>query len=166
MAFALESELAPRPDRPDDPPDLCPLVDGSCPDNEDASHNGGTKCGMKQYERECYCNLKTGLVCAWSCPWDLWWETEDWFAKLCPESPALKVDYSGLPDCARDCIDDTTFSYGCITQSVNCFCADGDLHDCHNSCSSDEEWAQIEEWLQNTCDMDADEAKFSGSKIV
>ncbi len=144
---------------PDSPsPDICPLVDGPCP-SDGASDNGGNKCGMHQYHRDCYCSLKTGLNCAWSCSWTVWWETENWFASLCPDSPALKLDFSGLPKCARGCLDDATFGYGCLTQSSNCFCSHGSLFDCHNNCHSQDEWQQIETWLQDACDVSPDIAK-------
>ncbi|KIW67956.1 hypothetical protein PV04_03935 [Phialophora macrospora] len=135
------------------PPAICPLVDGPCPNNTQASDNGGSKCGMKQYTKECYCNLKTGLSCAWSCSWTVWWDTEDWFAKICPDSPALRLDFSGLPSCARNCLDDASFGYGCLTQSSNCFCSNGDLFGCQDKCSTQEEWRQIEQWLQDACDI-------------
>ncbi|KAF2679275.1 hypothetical protein K458DRAFT_435142 [Lentithecium fluviatile CBS 122367] len=143
------------------PPEICPLVDGPCPDNSDASDNGGSTCGMKQYTRDCYCNLKTGLRCAWSCSWTSWWDTEDWFASLCPDSPALKLDFSGLPNCARQCLDDAIFEYGCLTQSSNCFCARGDLFGCHEKSCSAGDWVQIENWLRDACSLDAEKAKMA-----
>ncbi|KAH7411538.1 hypothetical protein DE146DRAFT_771008 [Phaeosphaeria sp. MPI-PUGE-AT-0046c] len=143
------------------PPEICPLVNGPCLNNSDATDNGGTKCGMKLYTRDCYCNLKTGLHCAWSCSWTSWWDTEDWYAKLCPQSPALRLDFSGLPKCARQCLDDAIFEYGCLTQSSNCFCARGNLFKCHeNSCSAGD-WKKIEDWLQYACDLDATKAKLA-----
>lgn len=148
------------------PPEICPLVDGPCANNSDATDNGGDKCGMKQYTRDCYCSLKTGLYCAWSCSWESWWDTEDWFAELCPDSPALKLDFSGLPDCARNCLDDASFEYGCLTQTSNCFCSNGDLFGCHDKCGSSNEWRQIENWLQDACDISptaANEALKSGT---
>ncbi|RYP12165.1 hypothetical protein DL765_007464 [Monosporascus sp. GIB2] len=150
------------------PPELCELVDGPCANDTDASDNmaekhpdgRGPKCGMKQYRRECYCNLKAGLSCAWWCNWKLWWETEDWFAKVCPESPATKpVDFSGLPSCARHCLDDALFQYGCLTQTSNCFCSRGDIFDCHKKCGDEEEWQQIANWLQQVCPITPSEAK-------
>lgn len=143
------------------PPTICPLVNGPCPDNSQASDNGGSKCGMKQYTKECYCNLKTGLSCAWSCTWGAWWNTEDWFAKVCPDSPALKLDFSGLPKCARGCLDDASFYYGCLTQTSNCFCAHGDLFGCQDKCSTQDEWREIEDWLQDACDISATNAKLA-----
>lgn len=133
------------------PPDLCPLVLSACANNSDASDNGGRKCGMYQYPRDCYCALRTGLSCAFSCDWGTWWETEDWFANLCPTSPALKLDFSGLPKCARGCLDDAIFQFGCLTQTSNCFCSNGDLFGCHDNCHSDAEFKQIESWLQDAC---------------
>ncbi|KIX02056.1 uncharacterized protein Z518_07995 [Rhinocladiella mackenziei CBS 650.93] len=143
------------------PPRICPLIDGPCANNSEASDNGGDQCGMKQYTRECYCNLQTGLSCAWSCNWESWWDTEDWFAKLCPDSPALKLDFSSLPNCARRCLDDAIFEYGCLTQSSNCFCTHGTLFGCHDKCTSDEEWERIAEWLQDACSLDADQARLA-----
>lgn len=135
----------------DPPPVLCPLVISACANDSDASDNGGSKCGMHQYPRDCYCGLKTGLSCAFSCSWETWWETEDWFANLCPTSPALKLDFSGLPKCARECLDDAIFQFGCLTQTSNCFCSNGDLFGCHEKCYSDAEFKQIESWLQDAC---------------
>ncbi|SPO06819.1 uncharacterized protein DNG_09513 [Cephalotrichum gorgonifer] len=143
-----------------DPPDLCPLLDGPCPDNDDNSENGGRVCGTKQYARDCYCSLKTSLSCAWSCSWSDWWDTEDWFADRCAGSPAAQpLDFSPLPNCARDCIDDASFAYGCITGSTNCFCANGDLFECQNACSSEAEWVKIQEWLEDACEMEPDAAR-------
>ncbi|KAH8820637.1 hypothetical protein F5884DRAFT_56957 [Xylogone sp. PMI_703] len=135
----------------DPPPELCPVILGACPNDSDASDNGGRKCGMYQYPRDCYCALKTGLSCAFSCSWKTWWETEDWFANLCPGSPALKLDFSGLPKCAKGCLDDAIFESGCLTQTSNCFCSNGDLFGCHNNCHKDAEFKQIGTWLQDAC---------------
>ncbi|CZR66809.1 uncharacterized protein PAC_16710 [Phialocephala subalpina] len=135
------------------PPELCPLVIGPCANNSDASDNGGSKCGIHQYERDCYCSLKTGLYCAWSCSWTIWWETEDWYATICPKSTAITMDFSELPKCARGCLDDAAFQYGCLTESSNCFCSHGDLFGCHDKCNSQGEWQQIETWLRNTCNI-------------
>lgn len=138
------------------PPDICPLLDAPCPDDSDASENGGSKCGMKQYRRDCYCSLKTGLSCAFPCGWKIWWQTEDWFERVCPDAPAtVKLDFGGLPGCARDCIDDAVFQVGCLTQTSNCFCAHGSLFGCQEKCGSEEEWAQVVEWLQQVCDIDS-----------
>ncbi|RFU31551.1 hypothetical protein B7463_g4756, partial [Scytalidium lignicola] len=148
------------------PPDLCPLILGACANNSDASDNGGRKCGMHQYPQDCYCALKTGLSCAFSCSWEIWWETEDWFANLCPTSPALKLDFSGLPKCARGCLDDAIFQFGCLTQTSNCFCSNGDLFGCHDNCHTDAEFKQIETWLQDACGIPpatATEALASGT---
>jgi hypothetical protein len=82
------------------------------------------------------------------------WETEDWFASVCPGAPATKpIDFSRLPACARECLDDAVFQYGCLTQTSNCFCANGNLFDCHNKCGDGEEWRRIAEWLQDVCAM-------------
>lgn len=143
------------------PPKICPLVNGPCTNNSEASDNGGSRCGMKQYTRDCYCNLKIGLSCAWSCTCESWWDTEDWFTKLCPDSPALRLDFSSLPKCARQCLDDASFAYGCLTQSSNCFCTHGDLFGCQNKCSSDEEWARIEDWLKDACSLDVPTARLA-----
>jgi len=143
------------------PPEICPLVNGICPNDVNASDSGGKSCGMKQYPRDCYCNLKTGLHCAWSCSWTSWWETENWFAKVCLESPALKLDFSSLPSCARQCLDDAIFEYGCLTQSSNCFCARGDLFKCHEKSCSAGDWIAIENWLRDTCSLDAAKARMA-----
>jgi hypothetical protein len=140
------------------PPEICPLVSGPCPNNSQASDNGGSKCGHWQYEKDCYCNLKAGLSCAWSCSWTNWWLTEDWFARVCPDSPALKLDFSGLPKCARECLDDASFNYGCLTQTSNCFCSHGDLFGCQDHCHTDQEWRQISQWLQGACGIGAAKA--------
>ncbi|KAM7191961.1 hypothetical protein V8F20_009085 [Naviculisporaceae sp. PSN 640] len=141
------------------PSDLpgCPVVKSTtCPDDENASDNmtgGQPKCGIWQYNRDCYCNLKTPISCAWRCNWEGWWETEDWFANVCgPSAPAAKqVDWSSLPSCARQCLDDSTFQYGCLTQTSNCVCTKGDLFDCHKKCGDQAEWDAIAAWLRDTC---------------
>ena len=63
------------------PPELCPLVEGPCANDTNASDNMPSapldgsipKCGIRQYRRDCYCNLKTGLSCAWNCNWATWY---------------------------------------------------------------------------------------------
>ncbi|KAM7215908.1 hypothetical protein V8F06_008666 [Rhypophila decipiens] len=128
------------------------------PDDENASDNMTgdedrlPKCGIYQYSRDCYCKLKTPISCAWRCNWAGWWQTEDWFAQVCPDTPVTKpVDWSGLPSCARQCLDDNMFQYGCLTQTSNCVCTKGDLFDCHKKCGDGAKWDQISIWLQDTC---------------
>ncbi|KAK4228530.1 hypothetical protein QBC38DRAFT_345929, partial [Podospora fimiseda] len=148
------------------PPELCPLViNPSCPNNTDASENiaayqnktenKAAKCGINQYQQDCYCNLKTGLSCVWSCSWEIWWKTEDWLQQTCPpNSPATNpLNFSPLPPCAKNCLDDSLFQYGCLTQTSNCFCSRGDLFDCHKKCHKEKKWRQIQEWLQDVCDI-------------
>jgi hypothetical protein len=62
-------------------PGVCELVDGPCPiDQSSDNFNWDTdtpgpdaaKCGVKQYRKDCYCNLKTPLYCAWRCNWTIW----------------------------------------------------------------------------------------------
>ena len=57
----------------------CPVVKSSCPDDENASDNTKEsdnrvpKCGIMQYNRDCYCKLKTPIACAWHCDWKRWY---------------------------------------------------------------------------------------------
>jgi hypothetical protein len=64
------------------PPELCPLVQSSCANDSFASDNMAVqdglngkrpKCGIMQYQRDCYCSLKTSLSCAWNCTWEIWY---------------------------------------------------------------------------------------------
>ncbi|KEY74742.1 hypothetical protein S7711_10960 [Stachybotrys chartarum IBT 7711] len=129
--------------------DACLPSEDLCPDNG---------CGPQLYVRDCYCNLQTGIYCAWACPWDPWFAMEDWFAESCPGSPAVTLDLSGLPTCARECLYDAIFESGCLTLSSNCFCAIGELFDCHSGCRTSEELSQLADWLQFACSIDDDMA--------
>ncbi|KAH7322680.1 hypothetical protein B0I35DRAFT_185849 [Stachybotrys elegans] len=145
--------------RGEDPPPICPLVDGPCPDDASSSDNGGSSCGTKQYSRDCYCNLHTGLYCAWTCTWSEWFHIEDWFAEVCKGYPAPEaLDLSTLPGCIRGCLNDEIFQYGCLTMTSNCFCGYGSLFNCQKRCSDSEERSQIAGWLEEACDVSADVA--------
>lgn len=49
--------------------------------------------------------------------------------------------------------------YGCITQTSNCFCSNGNLFGCHEKCFGEHEWRGIERWLQGVCGIDENKAK-------
>ncbi|KFA65883.1 hypothetical protein S40285_10680 [Stachybotrys chlorohalonatus IBT 40285] len=140
---------------------ICPPIGTVCEFTDDTC--------WQQYDRDCYCSLQKGLYCAWPCDWLVWWDVEDWFAEHCPSSPAVTLDFAGLPACARECFEDAVFETGCITQSSNCFCAWGELFECHNHCGTSEEWSQIEDWLQEVCSIDTRSARSAmqdGSPII
>ncbi|KFA71236.1 hypothetical protein S40288_10849 [Stachybotrys chartarum IBT 40288] len=171
LASSLDAILAQRQANPNDRINLDGMPDCGrfwCEESQAVHTNDtcipvGQSCEQddscwQQYTRDCYCDLQTGLYCAWPCNWAEWFEVEDWFSDHCPGSPAVTLDFSGLPDCARGCFDDETFDTGCITQSSNCFCAWGDLFGCHENCGSDEELSQIESWLRGACNLDVESA--------
>src|SRR6266536_1772601 len=126
----------------------CPLVPAPCPDS------GNSDC--KSYTLDCFCNAATPLSCAWSCSWEGWMYVEDWFTKMCPETKP--VDFDPLPSCARDCISDGSFNYGCITQSRSCFCIHGELNDCPDKCTKEEDIRKIEDSYASECKVSHDDA--------
>jgi hypothetical protein len=105
--------------------------------------------GCYTYTVECFCKAPIPLTCAWGCNWTGWMYVEDWFRNLCPHTP--QVDFSPLPACARDCISDGSFNYGCITQTSSCFCLRAELFDCPAQCSTAAELDQIKHWYAKQC---------------
>jgi hypothetical protein len=120
----------------------CPLVPVSCPADS-------FKTDCHTYTVECFCKAPIPLTCAWGCDWRGWMYVEDWFSKVCPDTPP--VDFSPLPACARDCISDGSFNYGCITQTSSCFCLFADLFSCPAQCSTKAELDQITDWYAKEC---------------
>jgi hypothetical protein len=120
----------------------CSLVPVPCP-----TDSFETDCHT--YTVECFCKAPIPLTCAWGCDWRGWMYVEDWFSKVCPDTPP--VDFSPLPACARDCISDGSFNYGCITQTSSCFCLFADLFNCPARCSTEAELDQIKHWYAKQC---------------
>jgi hypothetical protein len=134
----------------------CPRVSVPCPahpadligdiaDGIDDLFRGG----CYTYTVECFCKAPIPLICAWACDWTGWMYVEDWFSQKCPHTPP--VDFSPLPACARDCISDGSFNYGCITQTSSCFCLRANLFNCPAQCSTAAELDQIKHWYANEC---------------
>jgi hypothetical protein len=130
----------------DQPPSFvdCPLI--PCKDGSDID--------CQSYSHDCFCNQPSPLRCAWSCDWRGWMGVEDWFSRTCPEVPP--VDFSPLPSCARNCIESNSLKYGCISQSRNCFCLEGNLFNCTDSCGSKSEVQDIADWYSGLCSLSND----------
>lgn len=79
---------------------------------------------------------------------------EDWFSRTCPDVPP--VDFSPLPSCARNCIESNSLNYGCISQSRNCFCLEGNLFNCTDRCGSKSEVQDIANWYSALCSLSND----------
>lgn len=74
---------------------------------------------------------------------------EDWFKNLCP---AVKpIDYSTLPSCARDCISNNAFDYGCITSDATCFCSHNSVFGCEKKCKNTKDVDAILNWYTAQC---------------
>jgi hypothetical protein len=124
----------------------CPPVTTTCP--EDAPTPTG-KCIT--YPLDCFCALPTPLTCAFKpCSWFEWAKTEDLYAKLCPATKP--IDFSPLPACARKCITDNSFLYGCITSTKACFCTHRSYFACEKKCKKASEVEEILNWFQTQCD--------------
>ncbi|KAE9382258.1 hypothetical protein N431DRAFT_507314 [Stipitochalara longipes BDJ] len=122
------------------PPVLCDAV--PCPD---ASDDSDPQC----IERSCFCGLPYPLRCEWwLCSWGDWYNFEDYFNGICPN--ALTVDFSGLPDCVRDCLPDQYIIYGCITQGRSCLCQAGETFGCATGCDKASN-ATISAWFTALC---------------
>lgn len=130
------------------PPDpICPVDTSQCPLDS-------LNCGV--YHSDCYCKLKTGLACAWSCSWWSWMKVEDWFRGLCPEAPV--VDFKKAPNCAAQCLNEKSFDYGCLTNNTNCFCIHGSLFDCQKNCGKQDR-EKLKHWLIDSCDATVAQAE-------
>jgi hypothetical protein len=130
----------------------CPRVSVACPAHPDDLIDDLVnlfKSECYTYTVECFCKAPIPLICAWGCDWTGWMYVEDWFSKVCPDTPP--VDFNPLPTCARDCISDGSFNYGCITQTSSCFCLRANLFNCPAQCSTAAELDQIKHWYANEC---------------
>lgn len=123
----------------------CPLI--ACEDGDPDSN-------CQTYTRECFCSQSSPLICAWSCDWRGWMYVEDWFSQTCPEVP--QVDFSPLPSCARSCVESNSLNYGCIAQSRNCFCLEGNLFNCTDHCKKQSEIESIAHWFSDLCSSSLD----------
>ncbi|KAF2274509.1 uncharacterized protein EI97DRAFT_435051 [Westerdykella ornata] len=117
----------------------CGIDTSTCPPDS-------KNCGM--YESSCYCQQKTQLQCAWVCQWWDWMIIEDWLFNKCPDAPT--IDFNKAPACARRCLEEKSFDYGCLTRNTNCFCIHGSLFDCQNQCADKDKQA-LKSWLVDTC---------------
>jgi hypothetical protein len=84
---------------------------------------------------------------------------ENWFNKTCPNTnPGVNYDYEVgsthlfVPSCARDCLSSQMISYGCTSESRNCFCSHGYLFGCTALCSQSDN-STIADWLAATCQI-------------
>lgn len=135
----------------------CSSIPAPCPSGI------GTNCST--FDRSCYCNLATPLECAFHpCPWKDVMLMENWFNKTCPEvDPSIRYSFQVkskkvlVPSCARHCIHEQVISYGCTSESKNCFCSHSSLFGCTATCSKAEN-ATIASWLAATCQVTVESA--------
>jgi hypothetical protein len=141
----------------------CSTVNAPCPTgasaatgatNKDVSTNSNSGCPTVPLS--CYCALPNPLLCAWTCGWYDWLLAENWFNTTCPGVPP--IDFSPVPACARSCLHDRVFNYGCITLQKNCFCSQKSLFGCSGDCSTTEN-ATVVDWYRKTCHVSLDEAR-------
>ncbi|ERF75871.1 hypothetical protein EPUS_01237 [Endocarpon pusillum Z07020] len=117
----------------------CPRLDTPC-----AQHVNG----CYQYEEECFCALPQPIACAWACPWAGWMRVEDWYRNTCG---SLKtIDFALAPGCARDCIREGSFNYGCVTEEQSCFCQHASVFDCEQQCTQRGK-DRLQEWVRDQC---------------
>lgn len=124
----------------------CSPIPVSCPTSASGAENCVT------YSLRCYCNAPTPLRCAFKCSWWNWQLAEDWFTGICPS--VKPIDFTGLPSCARDCVADSTFDYGCITATQNCFCSYGSLFGCDLNCKQHDVDKMVS-WFMGRCQLPA-----------
>ncbi|KAF7510255.1 hypothetical protein GJ744_006951 [Endocarpon pusillum] len=118
----------------------CPHLDTPC---------AGEVTGCYQYEEGCFCALPQPIACAWACPWAQWMRVEDWYSKTCGR---LKTIEFGLaPVCARDCIREGLFNYGCITEEQSCFCQHASVFACEEHCTQRGK-DMLRDWVKGQCD--------------
>ncbi|KAF3937550.1 hypothetical protein ABW19_dt0203398 [Dactylella cylindrospora] len=116
-------------------------------------------------EKSCYCNDATVMICAWWwCDWFNWFIVEDWYSDVCPEVP--KVNFDGLPHCARECMIDEMSSNGCVSYTRNCLCLAGSLFGCPEKCSSEADKQQVLSWYGQQCLLDAETLSEFSSVLV
>ncbi|EPS37928.1 hypothetical protein H072_8497 [Dactylellina haptotyla CBS 200.50] len=99
-------------------------------------------------DHDCFCDNPTVLACAWYTSWFDYFKIEDWFSDQCPEVP--KIDFSGLPACAKTCLVQAVTDYGCVSYTRNCFCVEGWLWGCGDSCN-DADKQQVLTWYGDQC---------------
>ena len=122
----------------------CPIVAGNCSDN-------GTVYQCPTYELDCYCNLPPlQLLCPWIyCEtWFLWMSVEDWFQQQCPSVQPL--NFTQIPSCASQCVQNAAFYSGCVTSGRNCFCDQQSFFGCDSGCD-DSDMSTIIDWYAQNC---------------
>ncbi|PVH68695.1 hypothetical protein DL98DRAFT_599302 [Cadophora sp. DSE1049] len=132
----------------------CPYISGPCP-----SDVANSSC--QTYSKDCYCKQTSPLACAWGCSWFNWLLAEDWFARpdVCASTPNITFD--ALPSCARDCLWQSSFDYGCITHTKNCFCKYGSLYGCDKKCRAAADGGpsgKVARWFTEQCSVDMETA--------
>ena len=136
----------------------CSSIPAPCPSGI------GTNCST--FDQSCYCNLATPLECAFHpCSWKDVMLMENWFNQTCPEiDPSISYNFKAnnsqnvsVPLCARNCIYEQVISYGCTSESKNCFCSHASLFGCTATCNKAEN-STIASWFAATCQVTAESA--------
>ena len=113
---------------------------------------------------DCYCKLSTPYECAFHpCPWSDVFLLENWYNKTCDTDPGISYDSrvdgvrKFIPRCARDCLRTQTITYGCISESRNCFCSHRHLFGCTARCTRSDN-STVADWLAATCQISHEDA--------
>lgn len=117
-------------------------------------------CTNIEVSSTCFCNQPAPLAIGWNCPWLDWILAENWYSKQCPDVPP--VNFSGVPACARSCLQTKLPHSGCVTSGVNCFCAVADWFGCAVHCSKSEN-STIFEWNSSLCSGTANTTGTNGT---
>ena len=135
----------------------CSSIPAPCP--------SGVGTGCSTFDKSCYCNLATPLECAFHpCPWVDVMLMENWFNQTCPDvDPSISYSFHTnsaevfVPSCAGNCIHEQVISYGCTSESKNCFCSHASLFGCTATCSKADN-STIASWFAATCQVTAEVA--------
>ena len=123
----------------------CPIVVGTCSSNE-------TAYPCQTYSLECYCGLPLQLNCSWiyTETWFEWMSVEDWFQQQCPS--VQPVNFTQIPSCASQCVQNAAFYSGCITSGRNCFCNQESFFGCDSLCD-DSDMDITTDWYAQECNF-------------
>lgn len=136
----------------------CSTIPSPCPSS--------TSSDCLTFDQSCFCTLAAPLKCAFHpCSWSDWMLMENWFNKTCPKiNPSIDYGFKTnssenltVPKCAKNCIHQQVISYGCTSESLNCFCSHLSLFGCRATCNGAEN-STIASWLAVTCQLSGDSA--------
>ena len=129
----------------------CPAWEGTC-------FVDGKATPCLTYPLDCYCNLPLQLGCSWNSTntWFDWMLVEDWFQRQCPS--VQPVNFTQIPSCASQCVQDAAFYSGCVTSGRNCFCYQESFFGCGGDCG-DSDMNVTYAWYMNECNVTFENAE-------